>query len=63
VGTRPDFHYAFAVWQHSTEGAPDGVAVPVDLDRIFVPLTPPATAARPGGGLTPRRRRKPPMIW
>jgi GH25 family lysozyme M1 (1,4-beta-N-acetylmuramidase) len=45
VGTRPDFHYAFAVGQHPPAGAPDGVAAPGDLARIFGPLTPPATAA------------------
>lgn len=38
VGERPDFYYAFDIWQFSTEGEIGGITGAVDVDAIFVPL-------------------------
>ena len=47
VGRRPDYYYAFAVWQYSVEGDVAGISGPVDLDAIFTPLDPPEPTPTP----------------
>ena len=46
VGDTPDFYYRFDIWQRSTAGRLDGIEGDVDLDTIFVPISPPDESQR-----------------